>query len=148
MDARLVLTDFESGMLAGAVGIKYSTLEISRLDPLIKLSQSLTGNGCVQVVEDQIQIFMYPSNGEIFQDDYAFCHLDKTVQNCFKEHSGQFQQMIQPPRSPEMNIVKHIENMIESMHKNQHHQHFSQLWLNFRICSMAEYLIKVILTTC
>ncbi|GBL75452.1 hypothetical protein AVEN_194631-1 [Araneus ventricosus] len=90
--------------------IEWAVFTWHGLGPVVKLKQSLTGNYYVELLGDHLQTFMdfmYPDNEGIFQDDNTPYHWAKIICNLFKEHSGQFQQMIWPPRSSGMNSIEH-----------------------------------------
>lgn len=107
------------------------------LGPLVQLNRSLTGNGYVQLLTDHLQPFMdfmYPNNDGIFMDDNAPCHRARTVRDWFEEHSGQFQRMIWPPRSPDMNPIEHLWDIIEKSVRAQTPapSTLSQLWTSIQ----------------
>ena len=103
------------------------------LGPLVQLNRSLTANGYVQLLGDHLQPFMdvmFPTNDGLFMDDNAPCHRATTVRDWFDEHSGQLQRMIWPPRSPDMNPIEHLWDIIERSLRAQNPASatLSQLW--------------------
>lgn len=115
---------FQQGTVQACGGsiMKWAVFTWNGLCPLVQLNRSLTGNGYVQLLRDHLQPFMdfmYPYNDGIFMDDKEPCHRATTVRDWFKEHSGQFQRMIWPPRSPDMNPIKHLWDIIERLVHSQ-----------------------------
>ena len=103
------------------------------LGPLVHLNTSLTGDRYVTLLGDHLQPFMdfmYPHNDGIFQQDNAPCHRAGVVQNWFEEHSGEFRRMVWPPRSPDMNPIKHLWDVVErSIHtQNPAPTNTRELW--------------------
>ncbi|KFM63795.1 Transposable element Tcb1 transposase, partial [Stegodyphus mimosarum] len=92
------------------------------LGPLVQMNRSLTGNGYLQLLGDHLQPFMdftYSNNDGIFMDDNAPCHRTTIVRDWLEEHSGQFQRMIWSPRSPDMNSIEHLWDIIERLVRAQ-----------------------------
>jgi hypothetical protein len=89
---------------------------------LFRSSTSLTGDRDVTLLGDHLQPFMdfmYPHNDGIFQQDNAPCHRAGVVQNWLEEHSGEFRRMVWPPRSPDMNPIEHLWDVVERSIRTQ-----------------------------
>lgn len=81
------------------------------------MERSLTGNIYLQILGDHLQQFtdfMYPNNDEIFMDDNALCHRTTVVCDWFEELSRQFERMIWPRRSPNMNPIERLWLIIDN----------------------------------
>jgi transposase len=78
----------------------------------------LTGDRYVTLFGDHLQPFMdfmYPHNDGTFQQDNAPCHWARVVQYWFEEHS----EMVWLPRSPDMNPIKHLWDVVERSIRTQ-----------------------------
>ena len=58
--------------------------------------------------------FMYPNNDGVFMDDNLPCHRSRTVRDWFEEHSGDFQRIVWLPKSPDMNPIEHVQDIIKN----------------------------------
>jgi hypothetical protein len=82
-----------------------------QLGPLVHLNASLTGDRYVTLLDDHLQLFMNVMTPTTMGN--APCNRAGVVQYLFEEHSGEFRRMVWPPRSPDMNPIKHLWDVVE-----------------------------------
>ncbi|GBM18672.1 hypothetical protein AVEN_164786-1 [Araneus ventricosus] len=96
----------QQGILQAGGGsvIVWAVFTWNELDPLVKLNQSMTGNCHAQLLGNYLQPFMdliYPNNDGIPR--MTLSHVTEPIS--FEEHSEQFQRMVWPPKSPDINSI-------------------------------------------
>jgi len=81
------------------------------LGPVIHVDVNLTCATYLNIVEDQVHLFMtvvFPSGSGLFQQDNAPCHTAHIVQEWFEEHDEEFKVLPWSPNSPDFNPSEHL----------------------------------------
>ena len=56
---------------------------------------------------------MFPERNFIFQDDNTTINTAKIVKKWHEEHSDEVEHLVWPPKSPDLNIIKHLWSVLE-----------------------------------
>ncbi|GFY22297.1 transposable element Tcb2 transposase [Trichonephila clavipes] len=88
------------------------------MGPLIRLNTTLIGDRYVSILSGQLHQFTCPlcistDFIRIHQDNVAH-HTSGIATEWLQEYSSEFRQFHWPPKSPDMNIIGHIWNVLQS----------------------------------
>ncbi|KAJ8869292.1 hypothetical protein PR048_030866 [Dryococelus australis] len=92
------------------------------LGPLVHMPTKLNGNRNKTLLGDHLQPFIdfsFSDNDGMFQQHNAPSHRAANVQDWFEEHSGEFQRMEWPARSPDVNPIEHLWDVVERAIRTQ-----------------------------
>ncbi len=86
------------------------------LGPLVPIEHPLNATAYLSIVADHVHPFMttvYPSSDDHFQQDNAPCHKAQIISDWFLEHENEFTLLKWPPRSPDLNPIEHLQDVVE-----------------------------------
>ncbi len=82
------------------------------LGPLVPIEHCLN----TSIVADHVYPFRttgYPSSDGYFQQDNAPCHKAQMISDWFLEHDNEFTLLKWPPQSQDLNLIKHLWDVVE-----------------------------------
>ncbi|KAJ8890417.1 hypothetical protein PR048_009925 [Dryococelus australis] len=86
------------------------------LGPLVHVPTKLNGNCCKTLLDNHLQPFIdlsFADNNGMFQQDNVLPHWAMDIQDLFEDHSGEFQLMECPARSPDMKPIEPLWDIVE-----------------------------------
>ncbi|GFY11697.1 transposable element Tcb2 transposase [Trichonephila clavipes] len=122
------------------------------MGPQIYLDRTLTGNRYVGIMSDLLHPFIsiVHSDGE-FQQDNATPPTSRISTKWIQEHSSEFKHLRRPPKSPDMNIIEPISDVLPRAFQKRsppHPPHFpTDLWtaLQDSWCQLPPALLQTLM---
>ncbi|GFW43910.1 transposable element Tcb2 transposase [Trichonephila clavipes] len=74
-------------------------------------------------------VFCYPHSNGVFQQDNCISHKSRLATGWLDDHSSDFSVISWPPRSPDLNPIQYLWNVLEKGVKH-HHTQYQQTLLN------------------
>ncbi|GBM52073.1 hypothetical protein AVEN_131093-1 [Araneus ventricosus] len=108
----LSIKDYQSG---GASVMVWDVCSWRDMFPLICLETTLTGDRYLSILFDHLHSFMSILHSDglgQFQQDNATPHTSRVATKWLQEHSSDFRRFHWPPKSPEMNIIEDIRDVL------------------------------------
>ena len=109
------VSTLQAGGVGGAVIVR-GVFSWETLGPLIKVVQCLNVTGYLNIIANQVHLFMaavYPSAHEFLQQDNARCHKARIVQEWYHEHDSEFSSLQWLAQSPDLNPNEHLWDEVE-----------------------------------
>lgn len=81
------------------------------LGALVQLTRSLTSYHYVELLGHHLQPFMvsmHPHKDGAFKQDNTSCRWAQVIHNWFKEHTGEWTQLLSLSHLPDMNPIEHL----------------------------------------
>ncbi len=86
------------------------------LGPLVPIEHRLNATSYLSIVADHVHPFMTtvnPSSDGYFQQDNAPCHKAQIISDWFLEHNNEFTLLKWPPKSPDLNPIERLWDVVE-----------------------------------
>ncbi len=83
---------------------------------LVPIEYCLNATAYLSIVVDHVHTFkttVYPSSDGYFQQENAPCHKAQIISDWFLEHDNEFTLLKWPPLSPDLNLIKHLCDVVE-----------------------------------
>lgn len=103
------------------------------LGSLVRVPTSLNAIRYVELLGDHLHPFMlfcYPHGNGVFQQDNCTSHKSRLATGWLDEHSSDFSVMNFPPRSPDLNPIEHLWDVLEQGVQGHHTapKNLTELW--------------------
>ncbi|GFX14364.1 transposable element Tcb2 transposase [Trichonephila clavipes] len=100
---------------------------------LVRVPSSLNAIPYVELLGDHLQLFMqlcYPHGNGVFQQDNCTSHKSRLATGSLDEYSSDFSVIHWPPRSPDLNPIGHLWDVLEQGVKGHHTAptNLTELW--------------------
>ncbi|GFV53023.1 transposable element Tc1 transposase [Trichonephila clavipes] len=103
------------------------------LGSLVRVPPSLNAIRYVELLGDRLHPFMlfrYPHGNGVLHQDNCTSHKSWLATGCLNEHSSDFSVINWPPRSPDLNPIKQLRDVLEQGMKGHHTAptNLTELW--------------------
>ncbi len=105
-----------SAVQAGGGVMVWGIFSWHTLGPLVPIEHCLNATVYLSIVADHVHPFMttvLPIFWCYFQQDNAPCHKDQIISDWFLERDNVFTLLKWPPRSPDLNLIEHVWDVVE-----------------------------------